>query len=86
MPSARRARRRVRLGVAEMQPQLPKAIKGENVEGVKLNLVVLPSVIQAIAVGGAVNAKQHGFTVDNKLARIDPPRGLDDQRVTCAQS
>ena len=72
MPSARRARRRVRLGVAEMQPQLPKAIKGENVEGVKLNLVVLPSVIQAIAVGGAVNAKQHGFTVDNKLARIDP--------------
>jgi hypothetical protein len=72
------------LGIAQMRPQLPKivAIKGENVEGVKLNLVVLPSVIQAIAVGDAVNAKQHGFTVDNKLARIDPPRGLDDQRVT----
>jgi hypothetical protein len=44
--------------------------------------MVLLAPIQAVEVGDAINAGQHGFTVDYKLLGLDPACSLNDQRVT----
>jgi hypothetical protein len=69
-----------------VEGKLPQivAIKGKNVEGVELDFVVVLAAIEAIEIRDAVNAEQHGFTVDYKLACLDSAGGLDDQRISAA--
>ena len=37
--------------------------------------------VQAVKIGNAVDAKQHGLAVENKLPAADTLRGLDDERI-----
>ena len=42
------------------------------------------AAIKAIGVGDAVNAEEHGFTVDYKLLGLDPTSGLNDLGIAAA--
>ena len=40
--------------------------------------------MEAGKVGDAIDAQQHGFAVDNKMVRFDPPGTFRDERITAA--
>lgn len=74
--------------VAKMQRQWPQvlALHGEDVEGVKLHLVIVLAAVQTIEVGSAVDAEQYGLTIDYKRADAISEGGLGDERNRSLQS
>ena len=54
------------------------------VEGVELHLVIVPAGMQAVKVGPAIDAQQHGLAIDHKQAVSVTQRGLGDQREAIA--
>jgi hypothetical protein len=50
------------------------------VEGVELHLVIVPAGMQAVEIGAAVDAEQHGLTVDHEGRIPVSQRGRRDQR------
>jgi len=79
-----------------VQRRLPQivALERENVEGVKLNLFVMPARNQAVKIGDPVNTKQGGLAIQHKGRGADLRRGFNDERksvgpvvtVPCEQS
>jgi hypothetical protein len=60
------------------------ALQRQDVEGVELNLVIMPARVQPIEIGNAVDAMQDRLAIDDERSCAVSQRGLDDQRVTIA--
>jgi hypothetical protein len=52
---------KISLAHAERQPAHVLAVTHEDVEGVKLDLMIVPAAVQAIEVAAPVDAKQHSL-------------------------
>jgi hypothetical protein len=52
-----------------------------NIEGVKLDLVVLLAAVQPLEIRDAVDAEQHRLAIDYERAGAVLERGLDDARI-----
>ena len=85
MPSTRRASSR-QVGLAHRQRQLAQilAVADQHIEGVELDLGIVPARVQAVEIGDAVDAEQHGLAIDDERAVAIAQRGLDDQRIAIA--
>jgi hypothetical protein len=68
MPSGRPRSSRAKLD-AQAQWQRPQilAAEGQDIEGVELDLVVVPARVQGVKVGNAVNPEHDGLAVDDEL-------------------
>src|SRR5438067_630024 len=73
--------REARLSHAQWKLSQIVAVAHQHIEGVKLHLVIVLAAVQPIEVRSAVDAKQHGFTVEDKRADADAKRCLNDQRI-----
>jgi hypothetical protein len=56
------------VGLPKVQRQLSQivALQRQDVEGVELNLVVMPARVQPIEIGNAVDAEENRFAIDNE--------------------
>jgi hypothetical protein len=81
IPSTRRA---TRLPHAERQPAEILAVADQAIEGVELDLMVVPARVQAVEIRPAVDAEQHGFAVDDKGRIAVTQRGLNDKGILTA--
>ena len=69
--------------LAEVQGQGAKIVAtiDQDIEGVELDLVIVPAAVQAVEVRDPVDPEQHGFAIEHKRARPDAKRGLGDQGI-----
>jgi hypothetical protein len=51
------------------------AVAHEDLEGVELRLGIVPARMQAVEVGSAVDAEQHGLAIEDKRAATVAQRG-----------
>ena len=82
--TARQQPCQVGLSHRERQPADVLAIADEDVEGVELHLGVMLAAVQAVEIGPAVDAGQHGLAIDHELAVAVAQRSLGDQREATA--
>lgn len=76
-----RQARQVALAQREGQGPQIFAAAHKDIEGVKLHLVIMPTRMQGVEVGDAVDAEHHGLSVDDEVPLAVLQRGLDDPRV-----
>ena len=86
MPSTRRASSRARLALRIDSGSLRRSSPSltRHVEGVELHLGIMPARVQAVEIGPAVDAEQHGLAIDHERAVAVAQRGLGDQRKATA--
>ena len=60
------------------------AVAHQHIEGVELDLVIVPARAQAVEIRSPVDAKQHRFAVDYERAVPVTQRGFKDQRIAIA--
>ena len=60
------------------------AVAHQHIEGVELDLVIVPARAQAVEIPSPVDAKQHRFAVDYERAVPVTQRGFKDQRIAIA--
>jgi hypothetical protein len=58
------------------------AVHREDVDGVKLNLVIEFAGMERVEIGDAVNAKNDRLTIEDELLVSVLQRGLDDLGIT----
>lgn len=58
------------------------AIPGEHIEGIELDLIVLPTGMQSIEIGTAINSEDDGLAVNDEILLPVAEGGLDDPRIT----
>jgi hypothetical protein len=63
-----------RLAHAERQFADVLAVADQDIEGVELDLGIMPARVQAVEIGPAVDAEQHGFAIEHERG-IEPPSG-----------
>jgi hypothetical protein len=56
----------------------------QHVEGIELNLRVVPTRVQAVEVRSTIYAEQHSLTVNHKRALAISQRGLDNEGIAVA--
>jgi hypothetical protein len=73
-------KRRARLVLRRCRGSFRKsfAIERQDIEGVKLDLVVMFPRVQPVEIGDAVNAEQHRLAIDDKGGLAVAQRGLDN--------
>jgi hypothetical protein len=69
---------------AERQLSDVLAVADQAVEGIKLHFVIVLPAVQAVEIRNAVDAEQHGFTIDHERAVPVSKRSLGDQRIAIA--
>ena len=66
----------VRLAHTERQPPKILAIADQDIEGVELDLGIVSARVQAVEIGPAINAEQHGFAIEDEGGVAVTERGL----------
>ena len=51
----------------------------QDIEGVELDLGIVPARVQAVEIGAAVSAEQHSLAIEDKGGVVVAQRGFHDQ-------
>ena len=75
-----------KVDLAQMKGELPQIVVAldEDVEGAKLNFIVMPPGVQRAEIGDAVDAQHHRLAIDDEPLLPVLERGLDDPRIQSA--
>jgi len=65
----------------QRQPAKILAVADQDIEGVELDLGIVSARVQAVEIGPAINAEQHGFAIEDEGGVAVTERGLSHQDV-----